>query len=390
MDVWTIIDKYNQLDDEETFFDKFLTALYVKITNIAGMKTLQFTKWLGLVAVIYTAVSCSTTPQDTSDGNTPEGMVMIPAGTFLMGGKSSQADPDEYPRRQVQVDGFWMDVHEVTNAQFKIFVEATGYVTVAERDIDWEEMSKTLPAGTPRPPDSVLQAGSLVFTPTQGPVNLDDVSQWWTWTIGANWRHPEGPDSDIEDRMNFPVVHISWIDAQAYAQWAGKRLPTEAEWEWAAMGGLEDPKYPWGNEPAASAAEKANFWQGPFPYHNEMGDGFYAAAPVQSFPPNGYGLYDMAGNVWEWTQDKYHFQTYSHSRTDNILQNPQGTDESFDPEEPNMPKRSMRGGSFLCSDSYCSGYRVARRMKSSEDSAFNHTGFRCVKDREQTGKNKDN
>lgn len=339
-------------------------------------------KNIGLIFILSVFIlSCNSkekSHRSEARSTAPEGMVLIPAGEFLMGGKSEQADPDELPRRMVRVDAFFMDETEVTNREFAQFVEATNYMTVAERPIDWEEMAKTLPPGTPSPPDSVLQAGSLVFQPTDGPVSLNDVSQWWAWTTGANWQQPEGPGSSIEDRMDHPVVHIAWEDAQAYAQWAGKRLPTEAEWEWAAMGGLEDPKYPWGNEPSSEATGLANFWQGPFPYKNTEADGFYTTAPVQSFPPNGYGLYDMAGNVWEWTADKYHAEAYQMSRAERVVANPDGPDTSFDPQEPRMPKRSMRGGSFLCHDSYCSGYRVARRMKSSEDSGFNHTGFRCV------------
>lgn len=307
-------------------------------------------------------------------------MAYIPAGEFLMGGKSDQADPDEYPRRTVKVSEFWMDTHEVTNAEFKEFVDATGYVTVAERAIDWAEMAAQLPPGTPKPDDALLQPGSLVFHPTSQPVNLQDYSQWWAWTTGANWRAPQGPGSSIEGRMDHPVVHIAWEDAQAYAEWAGKRLPTEAEWEWAAMGGLNDPKYPWGNQPIESSYEFANFWQGLFPVQNTTKDGFAETAPVKSYPPNGYGLYDMAGNVWEWCADRYHYEAYSLSRSSRVLVDPMGPPQSFDPAEPTIPKRVMRGGSFLCNESYCSGYRVARRMKSSEDSSFNHAGFRCVKD----------
>lgn len=333
-----------------------------------------------LILTLHACAPDSTATTSKADANAPEGMVYIPAGSFLMGGKSAQADPDEYPRRTVKVNAFYMDETEVTNRAFAKFIEETGYTTVAERPIDWEAMAQTLPPGTPKPADSLLQAGSLVFTPTDGPVNLDNVSQWWRWTTGANWRQPEGPGSSIEGRLDHPVVHIAWEDAQAFAKWAGKRLPTEAEWEWAAMGGLEDPKYPWGNEPSSEATDKANFWQGPFPYHNTEEDGFFTTAPAKSFPPNGYGLYNMAGNVWEWTADKYHAEAYSMSRPEKVVIDPQGPRRSFDPQEPNMPKRSMRGGSFLCHDSYCSGYRVARRMKSSEDSGFNHTGFRCVKE----------
>lgn len=307
-------------------------------------------------------------------------MVAIPAGAFLMGGKTAQAAPDELPRRKVKVDAFWLDATEVTNRQFSEFVMATNYKTIAERDINWEEMSKTVPPGTPKSDDALLAAGSLVFQSTSGPVSLQQPTQWWVWTIGANWQHPEGPGSNIATRMDHPVVHIAWEDAVAYAKWTGKRLPTEAEWEWAAMGGIDDPKYPWGDTPIEEAYKIANFWQGAFPYDNTEADGFFGTASVKSFPPNGYGLYQMAGNVWEWTSDKYNYQAYSLLENEEVTHNPQGPERSYDPQEPHMPKRSMRGGSFLCNDSYCSGYRVARRMKSSEDSSFNHTGFRCAKD----------
>ncbi|WP_115868800.1 formylglycine-generating enzyme family protein [Marinoscillum furvescens] len=307
-----------------------------------------------------------------------EGMVLIPAGTYTMGGKSDQAYEDEFPRHEVKISAFYMDETEVTNAQFAAFVEATGYVTVAEKDIDWEELKNQLPEGTPKPADSVLQAGSLVFQGTDGPVNLQDYSQWWEWTIGADWRHPEGPESTIADRMDHPVVHIAWEDAIAYAKWAGKRLPTEAEWEWASMGGKTDSKYPWGNESVENASDKANFWQGKFPYQNYVLDGYETTAPVKSFPPNGYGLYDMAGNVWEWCLDKYDVRAYTEDAAEGTVVNPKGSAQYYDPREPYTPKHVIRGGSFLCNDSYCSGYRVSRRMSSSKDSGFNHTGFRCV------------
>ncbi|WP_422018955.1 formylglycine-generating enzyme family protein [Robiginitalea biformata] len=310
----------------------------------------------------------------------PEGMVYIPSGSFLMGGKSDQASPDELPRRSVQVAGFFMDRTEVTNREFAAFVDATGYETVAEKPIDWEAMKTQLPPGTPKPPDSLLQAGSLVFHATDRPVDLRDLSQWWHWTLGANWKHPEGPESDLEGRMDHPVVHIALDDALAYARWAGKRLPTEAEWEWASMGGLEDPKYPWGNAPISESADKANFWQGIFPYSNEQADGYLRTAPVGTYPANGYGLVDMAGNVWEWCQDKYRSDTYQLETTPTDRMNPRGPDTSFDPSEPLAEKYVIRGGSYLCNDSYCSGYRVSRRMRATRDSAFGHTGFRCVKD----------
>ncbi|MEP0366113.1 MAG: formylglycine-generating enzyme family protein [Cyclobacteriaceae bacterium] len=328
--------------------------------------------------------SCGTSGKKSAetDSNTeaPAGMVYIPAGSFDMGGKSEQAYQDEFPRHKVSVSDFFMDATEVTNAQFKKFVEATGYITIAEKDIDWDEMKSQLPAGTPKPADSVLQAGSLVFKGTDGPVDLNNYAVWWKWTIGADWQHPEGPDSNIDDRMSHPVVHIAWEDAQAYAEWAGKRLPTEAEWEWASMGGQTDVKYPWGNESVEKATDKANFWQGKFPYQNYVLDGFETSAPVKSFPPNGYGLYDMAGNVWEWCQDKYDVTGYEKDAQKGAVENPEGSDEYYDPREPYTPKHVIRGGSFLCNDSYCSGYRVARRMSSSKDSGFNHTGFRCVQD----------
>lgn len=306
-------------------------------------------------------------------------MVLIPGGILQMGGDNQQASPDEFPKHQVRLNAFYLDKTEVTNAQFAKFVEATGYVTTAERKPDWEELKQSLPPGTPRPPDSVLVAASLVFKQTSGPVDLHNYNEWWSWVAGANWRHPEGPGSSIEHRMNHPVVHVSWFDAIAYCKWAGKRLPTEAEWEWAARGGLAGNIYPWGNEHVNANKAKANSWEGVFPYQNTKKDGFVKAAPVASFAPNGYGLYDMAGNVWEWCSDWYHANYYE-SMKQGIADNPKGPDQSFDPDDPFTPKRSMRGGSFLCNDSYCSGYRVARRMKSSPDTGLEHTGFRCAKD----------
>jgi len=310
----------------------------------------------------------------------PEEMAYIPAGSFLMGGKSEWAEPDEYPRRKVGVSPFFMDKAEVTNAEFAEFVEATGYVTTAERELDWEVMKQELPPNTPKPPDSLLQPGSLVFRPTGGPVDLRDLTQWWEWTLGANWRHPEGPGSSLEGRMDHPVVHVSLEDAKAYAKWVGKRLPTEAEWEWAAMGGLDDPIYPWGNTPSQQASSKANFWQGVFPFRNDSLDGYVRTAPVRSYPANGYGLYDMAGNVWEWCQDKYRSDAYSMELSPEEFYNPAGPAESFDPGDPLAEKFVVRGGSYLCSDSYCSGYRVARRMRTTPDTGMGHLGFRCVRD----------
>lgn len=337
-----------------------------------------------------TAHSCMAVPSrfgsnaDTSsvryNGDTSvAGMVLLPGGIFEMGGDNEQASADEYPKHKVQVSPFYIDVTEVTNAQFKKFVEATGYITTAEKKPDWEELKKSVPPGTPKPPDSVMVAASLVFKPSSGPVNLNDYSQWWSWVKGADWKHPEGPQSNIKGKDNYPVVQVSWDDAQAFCKWAGKRLPTEAEWEFAARGGLINNIYPWGNEHINTGKPKANSWEGKFPYLNEKKDGYVTMAPVKSYSPNGYGLYDMAGNVWEWCSDWYNSDYYKTIANTTAI-NPQGPDKSFDPQDPYTAKRSLRGGSFLCNDTYCSGYRVARRMKSSPDTGLEHTGFRCVKE----------
>jgi formylglycine-generating enzyme required for sulfatase activity len=272
-----------------------------------------------------------------------------------------------------------MDQHEVTNDQFAKFVESTGYLTTAERKPDWEELKKQLPPDTPKPDESLLVAASLVFTPPSQQVDLNDYSQWWTWVPGASWKHPEGPGSDIKGKGNFPVVHISWDDAMAYCKWAGKRLPTEAEWEYASRGGLINNIYPWGNEHINTGKAKANTWEGTFPNVNTAFDKFKGLAPVKSFAPNSYKLYDMAGNVWEWCSDWYRNDYYSTVDSPNGISTPLGPKDSFDPDEPYTPKKVSRGGSFMCNDSYCSGYRSARRMKSSPDSGMSNLGFRCVK-----------
>jgi formylglycine-generating enzyme len=307
------------------------------------------------------------------------GMVWVAGGTFRMGADNDQALEDEYPKHSVTVSGFWIDRTEVTNAQFAAFVRATGYVTTAERKPDWNELKKQLPPGTPKPDASLLVPASLVFDPPDHAVELNDYSQWWAWKKGASWKHPHGPGSSIAGKDKYPVVHVSWYDAVAYCQWAHKRLPTEAEWEFAARGGLSDKVYPWGNEPVGSGAgAHGNFWEGHFPDKNTSADGFYYAAPVGSFKPNGYGLVDMAGNVWEWCAD-YYKDTYYKEVVPGAL-NPRGPATSHDPDEPLARKRVIRGGSFLCNESYCTGYRVSRRMKSTEDSGMEHVGFRAVAD----------
>jgi sulfatase modifying factor 1 len=336
-----------------------------------------------------TPVTASQTPATASQTPAPDaaaqaahpGMIWIPGGTFRMGADNDQAMDDEYPKHTVSVDGYWIDKTEVTNAQFAAFVKATGYLTTAERIPDWQQLKKQLPPGTPKPDESLLVAASLVFSPPDHPVPLDDYSQWWSWKKGADWRHPHGPGSDWKGKEKYPVVHISWYDAQAYCRWAGKRLPTEAEWEFAARGGLKDNTYPWGNEPVNTGKKKGNFWEGHFPDKNTNGDNYYYTAPVGSFDANGYGLYDMAGNVWEWCADYYN-NTYYHTvdRPGGVT-NPKGPEKSYDPAEPYASKRVIRGGSFLCNESYCAGYRVSHRMKSTEDSGMEHLGFRCVSDK---------
>ena len=317
----------------------------------------------------------------TEAATSTDGMVFIPGGEFSMGSTDPLARPDEAPVHRVRVDGFWMDATEVTNAQFKAFVDATGYLTIAERPVDWEEIRKQLPEGTPRPPEAMLQPGSLVFTPPDYPVDLRRYDLWWTWTTGACWKHPEGPGSTIDDRMDHPVVHIAFEDAQAYAAWAGKRLPTEAQWEFAARGGLDGAVNTWGDEPIGPA--HANTWEGNFPNRNTQADGFVRTAPVKSYPPNGYGLYDMAGNVWEWCSDLYRYDEYARRVREAgpgaVIVNPKGPGTSADPRNPLAPQsRVHKGGSFLCNDSYCASYRPSARMAAPPDSAMSHLGFRCV------------
>jgi sulfatase modifying factor 1 len=308
-----------------------------------------------------------------------DGMVWIDGGEFKMGSSDGEGRPDELPQHDVKVTGFWMDVTEVTNAQFTAFVKATHYITTAEKAPDWKEMKKQLPPGTPKPPDSVLVAASLVFTPPDYAVPLNNASAWWSWKKAADWQHPEGPNSSIKGKENYPVVQVSWFDAEAYAKWAGKRLPTEAEWEYAGRGGLKEESFPWGNDPIESGKPKANTWQGHFPNNNSGWDGFKNLAPVKSFTPNRYNLYDMAGNVWEWCWDWSDADYYS-SLAGKVSNDPKGPQQSNDPMEPTIPKKVVRGGSFMCNASYCKGYRVASRMKSSPDTGLENTGFRCVAD----------
>ena len=311
----------------------------------------------------------------------PPGMAWIPGGEFTMGTNSDLGRPDEKPSHRVQVDGFWMDQTEVTNAQFRAFVEATGHVTTAEKPVDAEAILRQMPPGTPPPPPERLAPGSLVFTPTAGPVDLRDYSKWWHWTPGACWKHPEGPGSTLDGRDDHPVVHVSWDDATAYAKWAGKRLPTEAEWEFAARGGLERKPYVWGHERPSDTAIHANIWQGEFPSKNTALDVFERTAPVRSFEPNGYGLHDMAGNVWEWCADWYDRDLYRKRAGKSLVVSPAGPERSYNPARPYTPERVQRGGSFLCNDSYCTRYRPSARHGCSPDTGMSHGGFRCVQSR---------
>lgn len=311
----------------------------------------------------------------------PDGMVWVSGATFKQGAVSNDktAMQHEKPAIDVTVDGFFMDATEVTNAQFAEFVKATGYVTVAEKGIDWEELKKQVPVGTEKPHDSILQPGSLTFKKSKSTVpNLYDFSQWWNWTIGANWQHPNGPKSTIKGKDNYPVVQVSYEDALAYCDWANRRLPTEAEWELASRAGSYGTIYNWGDDESV-LKEKANTWEGEFPVENTKADGFELRAPVKSYPPNAYGLYDMAGNVWEWTSDWYNTNYYKEIKARNtVLVNPTGAESPFTPNNQLAKERVIKGGSFLCSESYCASYRVSARMGSSMDSSLEHTGFRTV------------
>ena len=309
------------------------------------------------------------------------GMVWIPGGEFTMGTDSDAGWADEKPAHRVRVRAFWMDETDVTNAQFRKFVDATGYLTTAELPVDAEEMLRQSPPGTLPPPKENLVPGSMVFVPTSKPVEIKGQEvhrQWWRWTPGADWRHPEGPSSTIEGKDDHPVVHVSWFDATAYAKWAGKRLPTEAEWEFAARGGLDKQPYVWGDDKPTDSNIHANIWQGEFPYKNSAEDGYERTSPVKTFPPNGYGLYDMSGNVWQWCNDWYQVDIYRQRAGKKVIDNPAGPEKSFDPRQPYSPLRAQKGGSFLCNDGYCNRYRPGARHGCTPDTGMSHIGFRCI------------
>ena len=314
-------------------------------------------------------------------GPAPDGMVWIPGGEFSMGA----ADPpgmdhvgmsatlDSRPIHRVYVDGFWIDETDVTNAQYAKFVKATSYVTVAERTPSAADFPSS-------PPENLI-AGSVVFSPPDHPVALNNHFQWWQYAPGANWRHPLGPESDITGKDQYPVVHVAYEDAVAYARWAAKRLPTEAEWEFAARGGLAGKPFVWGDDFRPNGRWMANTHEGQFPVNDTGEDGYVGIAPVAQYPANGYGLFDMAGNVWQWTSDWYRPDYYAQlSASGAVTRNPQGPIASFDPAEPTEKKKVHRGGSFLCTDQYCSRYIVGTRGKGEVSTGTNHLGFRCLKD----------
>jgi formylglycine-generating enzyme len=316
------------------------------------------------------AVRIDTTP---APGPAPDGMAWIPGGTFWMG-CADCGTPDALPVHLVSIDGFWMDRAPVTNAEFERFVAATGYVTVAERQLD--------PHDFPGVPKDTLVPGSVVFTPTSSPVPLDDPLRWWRYVPGANWKQPQGPGSSLAGKGDHPVVHVAFADVEAFAAWAGKRLPTEAEFEFAARGGLDRHRFSWGNEMTPAGKAAANTWQGQFPARDRGEDGFRSTSPVTAFPPNGFGLYDMGGNVWQWCADWYRPDAYaSRAAAPAVTASPLGPTDSFDPQEPGAAKRVLRGGSFLCSDEYCARYQVGSRGKAEISSSTSNTGFRLVRSR---------
>ena len=329
---------------------------------------------------MYGISSCTNEAKKSLNTTPPEGMVWVETKTFLKGAKSSDqfAMPREKPAHLVTVDGFFIDATEVTNKQFDKFVKATNYITVAERSIDWEEMKKELPPNTPKPHDSILQPGSLLFNKNIDAVaNMNNYFQWWTWKIGANWRHPSGPNSTIEGKDNYPVVHIAFEDALAYCKWANRSLPTEAQWESAAQGTNENMIFTWGND-LNRLNSNANTWQGVFPIKNESKDGFEYISPVKSYPPNSIGIYDMTGNVWELTSDLFNANYYNQLELSKPILNPTGAKKSFSTSNPFQKEYIIKGGSYLCHKSYCASFRISARMGTSYDSGSDHVGFRTV------------
>lgn len=352
--------------------------------------------WIAVVAVaivsaaagaaVYKTRLATPAPLTIGDGKSgPADMVWIPGTDFMMGTDNRMTLPNERPAHKIHVSGFWMDRHDVTNAEFSRFVHATGYVTTAEKKPRWEYLKVQLPPGTPEPPSDVMVPGAMVFVGTDAPVSLTDYSKWWRFVPGADWRHPQGPGSDIVGKDNHPVVQVSYEDAEAYAKWAGKRLPTEAEWEYAARGGLEQKDFSWGSEKNPGGKQMANIWDNqtkPFPVVTDA-KVQVGTSPVGRYAPNGYGLYDMAGNVWQWVSDWYRSDYFQKQASlGGSIEDPAGPAASYDPDDAgvpaNAPKRVTRGGSFLCSDVYCSGYRTSARRGTDPMNSMSHIGFRLA------------
>ncbi|MFN8390724.1 MAG: formylglycine-generating enzyme family protein [Bdellovibrionota bacterium] len=349
-------------------------------------------KKLGLlfISLILPTVAGAQTPREAdrlSDSDVVQNMIRIPGGEFMMGTDDQRSMPNERPAHRVRLDTFWIDEHPVTNAEFNKFAQQTHYVTVAERPVDWEVLKQQLPPETPKPDEATLRPGSLVFTPPKQHVDPRDMSGWWTWTTGASWKHPQGPNSSIRSKDDYPVVQVAWEDADAFCRWSGKRLPTEAEWEYAARGGLEGKRFNWGDDPLRGKRYMANTFTGSFPEKNTAEDGYERSSPVKAFPANGYRLYDMAGNVWQWTADIYREDAHELSKAEleashqGCLENPKGPAQTFNPtrDVPGSLERVTKGGSFLCSPSYCESYRPSARRGVPPDTSTEHIGFRCAK-----------
>lgn len=376
--------------------EAYLFSLVLLIINLNGYfyillkyKTLN-KKNIFLLIIYVLFIGCKDV-SNTQNLNIspPEGMIWVSGKSFTKGGKvgDNYAMERELPSHEVYVDGFFIDVTEVTNKQFEKFVQETGYITIAERKIEWEEIKKNLPPNTPKPPDSVLQPGSLIFNKEIKKVdNMGNYFQWWKWKIGANWKQPLGPGSTIVNMDNFPVVHVAYEDALAYCEWAGRRLPTEAEWESAAQGNFNDAVFSWGNE-FSFLNQNANTWQGNFPIENTVLDKHESIAAVKSYPPNSIGVYDMIGNVWEITSDLFNVNHYKELDLNKSIKNPKGASSCYNPSNPYELQYIMKGGSFLCHDSYCASYRISARMGVSIGSASDHMGFRTVATLEMLNRN---
>ncbi|MFZ4289133.1 formylglycine-generating enzyme family protein [Variovorax sp. HJSM1_2] len=367
---------------------KLLWGAALLVPALAGFAGV---KWLSSRPAAAPAAKVAAVPKAVlGDGVTgPKDMAWIPGGEFLMGSDSKLAQANEKPTHPARVAGFWMDQHHVTNAEFRKFVQATGYVTTAESVPDWETIKVQVPPGTPKPPASQLIAGGMVFIGTREAVDYRDYYRWWAYKPGASWQHPNGPGSNIDGRDDHPVVQVSYADALAFAKWAGKRLPTEAEWEFAARGGMEQATYVWGEEFAPGKEQMANVWQGQqmakFPIVSAKAGGALGTSAAGTFPANGYGLFDMTGNAWQWVSDWYRADQFVRvAKAGGVQVDPRGPSDSFDPDDAgvpvNAPKRVTRGGSFLCNEDFCLSYRPSARRGTDPYTSMSHLGFRLAMD----------